>query len=132
MAGDDLYAIEEYCREETGSSNVRSDVGCMSEKTGSPESGTDIVAGKTAERVFRPGSTNQQESISVGVVEALAEARGISPMEVDEPLYDAVDPEALDQIFDPNDDGGGHVVFTVGEHEVTVTAERDIYVRRRD
>lgn len=72
-------------------------------------------------------------AVSMAVVEALAEARGVSPLELEPPLFDAVDPEALDQLFAASAGvSEGRVVFTVDGHEVTVTAEDDVYVEPAD
>lgn len=69
--------------------------------------------------------------LSVAVVEALAEARERTPIEIDRPLYDVVDPDALNQLFtDGSADVSGRVVFEFGDHEVTVHSDGDILVRR--
>lgn len=70
-------------------------------------------------------------SVSMAVIEALAEARGVSPLEIEQPLYDAVDPDALDALFERGDDAlkSGRVVFTTSGYEVTVTARDEVYVR---
>lgn len=68
--------------------------------------------------------------VSLAVVEALADAWGVSLLDIDPPLYDVVDLEALDALFDtPGNVTDGHVVFTVDDSEVTVTANADVYVR---
>jgi len=41
------------------------------------------------------------ESLCYGVVTAVAEATGTDPMSL-EPLSDTIDPDALDQLFDPD------------------------------
>lgn len=89
--------------------------------------GTQVVYSSAAER-------GDDTDLSIAVIEVLAEARGITPVEMDEPLYDVVDPDALDQLFTDQTDGavGGRVVFELGEHEVTVHADGDILVRRVD
>ncbi|WP_435154672.1 HalOD1 output domain-containing protein [Haladaptatus sp. DFWS20] len=49
-----------------------------------------------------------------------------------EPLYDTIDPDALDSLFDPignEPNGGGSVTFTYSGHEVTVKKTREILVR---
>lgn len=47
----------------------------------------------------------ETESVSATVVRAVAAAEGGTELELDEPLYDAVDPDALDQLFAPKPDG---------------------------
>lgn len=85
------------------------------------------VAGALVHRTV----TEADESVSVVVVEALAEAKGISPLDIEEPLYAAVDPDALDALFDA---GGtvltdGRIQFTAAGYEVTVTTRGDVTVR---
>ena len=47
----------------------------------------------------------ETESLSATVVRAVASAEGTTTAELAEPLYDAVDPDALDQLFEPRVDG---------------------------
>lgn len=102
----------------------------MSEKSEPMGSGFEIEHGVTKQRVYRDGATNGDRSVSLSVIEALAEARGVEPTAIETPLYDAVDPEALDALFDPADDRtSGRVVFEIQEFEVTVTSDREVFVR---
>jgi len=72
----------------------------------------------------------RNESVSTAVVEALAEAEGVSPLELEEPLYESVDPDALDRVLAR--DGGaprrGRIAFSVMGRRVAVTVEDDVYV----
>lgn len=95
------------------------------------------LAGPTVDHGFQQGErstpvhrTVDHASVSMTVVEALAEAQGVSPLDIREPLYDAVDPDALDSLFDGTDAelDGGRVVFSTAGFEVTVTARGDVYV----
>lgn len=64
-------------------------------------------------------------SVVVAVVEVLAAATGRDPIDLD-PLYDTIDPEALNAIFAPRAPGQvriGTVSFPVGDWDVTVVAE---------
>jgi hypothetical protein len=85
-------------------------------------------------RVHRQIPADREDGLGLAVIEALAEAKGVSPLEMDEPLYDSVDVEALGQLFDTDTDGpvDGRVVFTVDGYEVTVTASDDVYVSSPD
>ena len=47
----------------------------------------------------------ETESVSASVVRAVAAAEGTTALDLDEPLYDVVDPDALDQLFAPKPDG---------------------------
>jgi hypothetical protein len=64
-------------------------------------------------------------SPSSAVVETLAAVRGRRPEEMD-PLYDHVDPEALDDLLQA---GAAEVSFPVGRAEVTVTGDGTVTVR---
>ena len=66
-------------------------------------------------------------SVGLAVVEALAETRGVSPTEMNPPLWNVVDLEALDGLFD----GGSNdcrVTFSVDDALVTVTGDM-VHVR---
>lgn len=45
-----------------------------------------------------------KKSVSMAVVEAVAERKGIDPVALTPPLYEAIDPDALDALFAPLDD----------------------------
>ncbi|WP_115863185.1 HalOD1 output domain-containing protein [Halorussus litoreus] len=68
------------------------------------------------------------------VLDALAEASHRPVEDLDVRLHDAVDPDALDDLFRPTRTGalrnGGHVAFAVGEFEVDVHADGHVFVRR--
>jgi len=82
------------------------------------------------------------EPLSRGVVEAVAEAADVDPIPgaaadgdaALEPLYDAVDPEALDAVFRPlrSDSGSarGRITFFYAGCEVTAGSDGRISVRR--
>jgi hypothetical protein len=65
------------------------------------------------------------QSLSRTVMERIAAREGTTPAELSEPLYSAIDPEALDGLFRGS---SGQVVFTYQGYEVTVTSESDISV----
>lgn len=75
------------------------------------------------------GLVTQTASISDEVVLAVAEATDTDPTEL-EPLYDVVDPDALDQLFQPHLNGtqriGGRVIFSMDGCEVTIHANGDV------
>lgn len=70
------------------------------------------------------------DSVSNAVVAGLATIQDVNPSEV-EPLYEAVDPDALDDLFpaDPQDQASRSVTFTLDGYEVTVSAEGDLVFR---
>lgn len=77
------------------------------------------------------GSPPEGGSVSEKVIDAVAEAEGIDPIEVTPPLYEVVDPEALDQIFDPTAGSGplnGNVSFSYSGHDITVGENGEVMV----
>jgi hypothetical protein len=71
-------------------------------------------------------------SPSVAVIEAVADVAGCEQTELD-PLYDSVDPDALDTIIEGDRqtvlDGMTTVTFTLAGYEVTVYADGEVAVR---
>ncbi|WP_459807299.1 HalOD1 output domain-containing protein [Halopiger thermotolerans] len=68
------------------------------------------------------------ESVTVQLVRALADAADVDPVELSPPLYDVVDPDALEALFAPTEGGTtrrGRVEFTYAEYRVTVDAAGD-------
>lgn len=70
------------------------------------------------------------------VLDALAEASCQPVEDLDVRLHDAVDPDALDDLFRPTRTGavrdGGRVSFAVGEFEVDVHADGHVFVHRTE
>jgi len=60
-------------------------------------------------------------SPSAAVVEAVAAAEGWEPAEVPEPLYESIDPDALEALVASVDDG--RISFDYMGYEVTVDAD---------
>jgi hypothetical protein len=82
---------------------------------------------------YRATYANEQiESVSRAVVSVLSEATETDPMEL-EPIHAAVDPDALDALFQQTMTAGhhgeGHVTFTHEGTEVTVHSYGVIAVR---
>lgn len=79
--------------------------------------------------VYEPGD---RETVSDAVVRALADARGVDPVDMEIHLYDAIDPDALDALFDARGERTERrVAFTVGDHRVVVDGARNVYVTTR-
>ncbi len=53
------------------------------------------------------------------VIHAVADREGVSPLDIS-PLFDAIDPDALDRLYAP-DRAGATVEFQYAEYQVTVT-----------
>lgn len=71
------------------------------------------------------------ESVSVAVVNAVADARGVDPLNLG-PLHDAVDPDALDAIFSSTgatEWTDVQVTFRLDGTEVTVRGTGEVVVR---
>ncbi|WP_252699659.1 HalOD1 output domain-containing protein [Natronosalvus vescus] len=74
-------------------------------------------------------------STSQSVVEAVAEAEGVDPLELSPPLYDVIDPDALDQVFAPTSMESrmeGEVTFSYNGYEVTVCGDGYVTVEERN
>lgn len=67
------------------------------------------------------------EPVSTKVVTRVADAKGVDPTELS-PLYYAIDPDALDQIFEPLQSGTVQVQFTFAGCDVTVSSDRQVTV----
>ncbi|MFC7044957.1 HalOD1 output domain-containing protein [Halobacteriaceae archaeon GCM10025711] len=76
------------------------------------------------------------DDVSVSVVMAVAAVAGVDPSDLRERLSDVVDPDGLDTIFRPQEDGtsrtDGHVAFPFLGYEVTVFADGTITVTPTD
>ena len=70
--------------------------------------------------------------LSSRLVTTLADAKGVDPTELSPPLYDVIDPEALDSLFRPTQNGNGRsygeITFRHGDFEVTVDSEGSVDV----
>ena len=68
------------------------------------------------------------ETLVTAVVEAVADAKGVDPLEL-EPLYESVDPEALEAIFSTADGRSAvELSFSVAGCEVVVRGPDEISV----
>lgn len=56
------------------------------------------------------------------ILETIAERNGVSPLDFDTPLWDVVDPEALDALF-RSEGVSGHVEFTYLGYRVRVRSD---------
>lgn len=75
--------------------------------------------------------TENATAPSTAVVNAIAEHKGIDPLELDRPLYDVINPDALDSLFSQSTNGGavtGRLTFSYGKHTVHVTSDGDVQV----
>lgn len=82
--------------------------------------------------ITRRSGDSSPESLSVAVVEAVAEREAVNPLDLDIPLYDAIDPDALERLFTVDAEGrpgcAGHVTFDYGDRRVRVSSDREVRV----
>lgn len=71
--------------------------------------------------------TAQNESITEAIVWAVAEAKDIDPLELDVPLYERIDPDALERILE-TESFEGRIGFSIADCEVVVYADRRVVV----
>lgn len=83
----------------------------------------------TSKQLYRPSPS---EPLSQTVVEAVADVTETDPVDLDERLYDCIDPDALDRLFEPVDaataDRDGMVVFTMAGCRVEIQSDRLVMV----
>lgn len=86
---------------------------------------TDLGGGRSED-----GATEfmSAESVNVRIVERVADREGVSPDELDRPLYDVVDPDALATLVADAAGQGLRVSFTYIGYDVTVTDDGDVDV----
>ena len=73
-------------------------------------------------------TTIKDDVISTAVIAAIAERDGVEPTELERPLYDVVDPDALNNLFATDRGVRGHVVFSYEGYEVHVNSEGDVRI----
>lgn len=79
-------------------------------------------------------ASDSGRNVSTVVVEAVADAQGISPTEL-EPLHRVVNADALNALYDPkwdDRDAATTVSFTYADCEVTVSGRGEVVVRPAD
>lgn len=72
-------------------------------------------------------ATQTDSTLSTRILESVAEARGCSPLDLERPLYDAVDPDALDALFS-GESRFGTVQFTYLGYRVTASSDGEVSV----
>ena len=77
------------------------------------------------------GATVESEAVSMRVLDAIAERKGVDPIDLDAPLNDVIDGDALDRLFSAtHEDRDGHVrvEFTYVGYDVVVAGDDDVAV----
>ncbi len=73
----------------------------------------------------------ETEPLSHAVVVAVAEQKGVDPLDLNERLYDCIDPDALDALFTASgQDACGTVQFFMAGCRVEVSAQRRVTVEQ--
>ncbi|WP_331235561.1 HalOD1 output domain-containing protein [Natronorarus salvus] len=75
---------------------------------------------------------NDDRELGTKIIEAIAEAKGVSPISLDISLAETIDPEALDALFPRSGDDEAFVSFHVDEFMVMVFASGDLMLYGRD
>lgn len=85
---------------------------------------------------FPSARESSEFSATHAVVEAVADARGVSPVDLHPPLYSAVDTDALDRFVDSHPDRsageGVRIQFRYCGFEVTVAGDGEVSLDARD
>lgn len=96
------------------------------------QSQTGSVGRSTAREYHAYHDPSGAARLSTTVMHALADVMGENVTEVGFVLYDSVNPESLDRIFEPTADGQtrppGHVAFTVQGYRVTTYSTGEIVI----
>lgn len=84
----------------------------------------------TARVSNKPFETRMRNPPSGKVVETVAALKDTEPTELDQPLHEAIDPDALDSLFSPKRDStarrGGEIQFMYCGCSVIVTPNGDV------
>lgn len=76
--------------------------------------------------------TDQTDQPSETIVRMIADREGISPTDLSPPLYSAIDPEALDSLFDgrtsQEPQPAGSICFRYCGYEIAVERDGDITI----
>ena len=81
-----------------------------------------------------PTQSTEIERFSTAVVEAVAEKAGVDPVDLDPPLYRAIDPDALDELLSSLGTGttNGSVSFSYLDFEITVHGDGTVHLEDGD
>lgn len=92
--------------------------------------------GRPAVQQARVSEFDDADELSTSVVRAVAEVATVDASELGTALYESIDPDALDNLFENKFDGTprtavGHVTFTLVGYEATVHSDGRIIVREQ-
>lgn len=75
------------------------------------------------------GKSTAAVSLSEAVIQGVATQEGVAPEELEPPLYDSIDPDALDQLFHET---MGQVSFEYIDYTITVDSVGNVEVSATD
>lgn len=84
------------------------------------------------------GTTTPTDADAVGeaIVTEIADVKGVSPLDVSPPLYDAIDPDALEAVIasmqSQPTEPAGRLQFAYSGFDVTVTEDGGVSVASRE
>lgn len=81
-------------------------------------------------------TTTESDALYETIVTAVADAKGVSPLDVSPPLYEAIDPDAMQAVLASMqrspEEPTGRLTFHYSGYEVTVTDDGRISVDPHD
>lgn len=85
---------------------------------------------KETEQSARETKIQHEHSISEAVVAAVARAEAVDPDELRSPLYDSLDPDALDKLYETASERNTtlHLNFTFDGYNISIDSEGEITV----
>jgi hypothetical protein len=94
------------------------------------------VAESTAEPIFETQYEygSETEGLTVVIIDAIADAMGVSPTEVAPRISDSVDPDAMERVLRPRPDGterSGRLTFYLCRFRVTIDSDGTVTIHER-
>lgn len=81
-------------------------------------------------------TTTDADAVSEAIVTEIADAKGVSPLDVSPPLYEAIDPDALEAVVasmqSQPTEPAGRLEFAYSGYDVTVTEEGGVSIASRE
>jgi hypothetical protein len=74
------------------------------------------------------GSIESDATVTARIVSAVAEREGVDPVDLDAPLYEAVDPDALASLVNSGPETQLTIGFDYAGYRVTVAADEELVV----
>lgn len=65
------------------------------------------------------------------VINRIAEREGVSPLDLETPLYEAVDPDALDALLTEEGGAAKEIVFAYTGYDVQATSRGEVTITKK-